>query len=201
MIFGITYAFAASVQPGPFQTYIISQTLSRGWRPTLPASFAPLISDVPIIILALLLLKNMPPWTEHLLQFAGGLFLFYLAYNAYKTWRNYDAGKIATPQSNKQTLLRAATVNLLNPNPYLGWSLIMGPLFLKGWQAAPANGIALILSFYSTMIFCLAGIIMIFALARNLGPKVNRVSVGISVIALACFGLYELWLGTTGFWL
>ena len=31
LIFGITYAFAAAVQPGPFQTYIISQTLNRGW--------------------------------------------------------------------------------------------------------------------------------------------------------------------------
>jgi threonine/homoserine/homoserine lactone efflux protein len=29
---GITYGFAAAVQPGPLQTYLISQTLRNGWR-------------------------------------------------------------------------------------------------------------------------------------------------------------------------
>lgn len=42
LILGITYAFAAAMQPGPFQTYVIAQTLSRGWKRTLPAAFAPL---------------------------------------------------------------------------------------------------------------------------------------------------------------
>jgi threonine/homoserine/homoserine lactone efflux protein len=44
---GITYAFAAAVQPGPFQAYLISLTLVTGWRRTLPAVFAPLLSDIP----------------------------------------------------------------------------------------------------------------------------------------------------------
>ena len=51
LILGISFAFAAAVQPGPLQTYIISQTLKNGWRSTLPASFAPLLSDGPILIL------------------------------------------------------------------------------------------------------------------------------------------------------
>ena len=38
LILGMTYAFAAAVQPGPLQTYLISQTLSHGWRRTLPAA-------------------------------------------------------------------------------------------------------------------------------------------------------------------
>jgi len=53
---GIGYGFAAAVQPGPFQTYITAQTLSSGWRNTLPAALAPLISDGPIIALVLLVL-------------------------------------------------------------------------------------------------------------------------------------------------
>jgi threonine/homoserine/homoserine lactone efflux protein len=46
VFFGITYGFAAASQPGPFQSYLISQTLSRGWRYTLPIAFVPLLSDV-----------------------------------------------------------------------------------------------------------------------------------------------------------
>ncbi|MBK7455571.1 MAG: hypothetical protein IPJ46_18150 [Anaerolineales bacterium] len=42
---GIGYGLAAASQPGPFQTYLISQTLTRGWKRTLPAALAPLVSD------------------------------------------------------------------------------------------------------------------------------------------------------------
>jgi threonine/homoserine/homoserine lactone efflux protein len=64
---GIGYGFAAAVQPGPFQTYLISQTLSNGWRQTLPAALAPLISDGPIIILTLVVLSHVPGWFQRFL--------------------------------------------------------------------------------------------------------------------------------------
>ena len=60
LFLGMTYAFAAAVQPGPFQAYLISQTISNGWRSTLPAAFAPLLSDGPIILVVLLVLSRMP---------------------------------------------------------------------------------------------------------------------------------------------
>jgi hypothetical protein len=44
----------------------------------------------------------------------------------------------------------------------------------------------------------LTGIILLFGLARELGPKVNRALIGISAIALFLFGLYQLWLGIIG---
>src|SRR5574340_674780 len=91
LIFGFTYAFAAAVQPGPFLTYLISQTLSKGWRHTLPACFAPLLSDGPIIVLVLLMLSQIPMWLVRFLHFGGALFLFYLAVGAYKSWKNFNA--------------------------------------------------------------------------------------------------------------
>jgi threonine/homoserine/homoserine lactone efflux protein len=195
LILGMTYAFAAVVQPGPFQTYLVSQTLANGWCRTIPAAFAPLISDGPIIVLVLLVLSRMPGWLVQVLQCAGGVFLLYLAIGAFKTWRNFDVKKAVQVHSNRQTVIKAAMVNLLNPAPYIGWSLVMGPLLIKGWREAPAHGIALLIGFYATMIFVTLGIMLLFAAAGNLGPRVSRALVGFSVIALACFGLYELWLG------
>ncbi len=195
LIFGITFGFAAAAQPGPLQTYIISQTFTNGWRKTLPASFSPLISDVPIIILVLFLLNQLPDSLIRFLHLAGALFLFYLVYDTFKTWKNYNAEKKPEPQSNQQTLFKAAVVNFLNPNPYLGWSLVMGPLFLRGYKEAPINGIILLISFYATLILGIASIIFIFAFAKNFGPRVVKVMLGISVFALACFGFYQLWLG------
>jgi len=195
IIFGITYAFAAAVQPGPFQTFIISQTLKKGWRSTVPAAFAPVISDGPILVLVLFLLSTVPDNFIVILRIGGGLFLLYLGINAFNSWKRYDIEKSIPTDSNHQTLLNAVVVNLLNPAPYLGWSLIMGPLFLEGWRLAPVNGIALIIGFYLTMIITLVGIIILFGLARKLGPNVSKSLLGLSSLALFAFGIYQLWLG------
>ncbi len=199
IVLGITFAFAAAVQPGPLQTYLISQALIKGWRRTLPAALAPLLSDGPIILLVLLLLLKIPQWLLHLIQLLGGFFLLFLAFSAWKTWRNYDVAKAVREQSVHQTLLRATLVNLLNPNPYLAWSLIMGPLLKDAWKAAPANGIGLLVGFYLTMILTSIIIIVLFAAAGSLGTRVGRFLVLISAAVLAGFGLYTLWNGFIAF--
>jgi threonine/homoserine/homoserine lactone efflux protein len=195
LLLGATYAFAAAIQPGPFQTFIISQTLKNGWKQTLPAAFAPLLSDGPIIILVLLILSNVPPWLLRFLQIGGGLLLLYLAYNSFNSFLNFY--KLKRPEETKSdnTLFKAILVNAINPNPYLGWSLIMGPLFLKGYREASINGIALIVGFYVTMVLCQMGTILLFGLTRNLGPKVTRITLGVASVGLAAFGIYLLWQG------
>ena len=198
VIQGIGYGFAAAVQPGPFQTYIIAQTLSSGWRNTLPAAFAPVVSDGPIVALVLLVLSQVPGWMQRFLYVASGLFVLYLAVNAFIGWRNFGTASVAAPPSKQQSLLRAAMMNVLSPGPYIYWSLVTGPVLLTGWREAPANGIGFLVGFYVAMIATLAGIIVLFGTARHLGPKVNRAMLGMSVVALACFGFYQLWLGVLG---
>ena len=195
LIFGITYAFAAAIQPGPFQTFIISKTLENGWKKTLPAAFAPILSDGPIILLVLFILSRIPTELIRFLQIGGGLLLLYLAYSSFKSFLNFE--KLKKPEENKtdNTLLKAVFVNLLNPAPYIGWSLIMGPMFIKGYQEAAVNGIVLIASFYITIVLCQMGIILLFGFARNLGPKVTHITLGIASVGLAAFGVYLLWQG------
>jgi threonine/homoserine/homoserine lactone efflux protein len=195
LVFGITYAFAAAIQPGPFQTFIISKTLENGWKRTLPAALAPVLSDGPIIVLVLFILTNIPPMFLRFLQIGGGLLLLYLAYNSFRSFINFD--KIKKPEKNKSdsTLFKAVLVNILNPAPYIGWSLIMGPMFIKGYRESAINGIVLIAAFYITIVICQAGIILLFGLAKNLGPKVTRITLGIASIGLAGFGVYLLWQG------
>jgi len=192
---GIGYGFAAAAQPGPFQTYLISQTLLKGWERTLPAAFAPLISDGPIIALSLLLLSQVPPWLERSLHTAGGLFVLYLAYGAYRSWKNPDPTDPSVETATQQSLLKAAVINALNPNPYIFWSLVTGPILMNGWRETPVYGIGFITGFYLTMILGFSATIIVFGSARWLGPRVKHVLLGISAAALFCFGVYELWLG------
>lgn len=197
IVLGIGYGFAAAAQPGPFQTYLISQSLARGWKKTLIAALAPLVSDGPIITLCLFVLSQIPIWFQRFLYIAGGLFVLYLAIGAYKSWKKFDAEIAPTTIGTRQSILKAAMMNMLSPGPYIFWSLVTGPILLKGWRETPINGVGFLLGFYSTMMLGLSAIIIVFGAARQLGPKFNRALIGISAIALFCFGLYQLWLGIT----
>ena len=192
---GIVYGFAAGIQPGPLQTYIISQTLTKGWRHMLPAAFAPLISDGPIIATCLLVLSQVPLWFQRFLYIAGGLFVLYLAYGAFQIWKNFDPNLPSMEAGPQKNILKATFVNILNPSPYFFWTLVTGPILLAAWRKTPAHGLGFLAGFYLTMIISLVTIILLFGTARQLGPKVNRALLGISAIALFCFGFYQLWLG------
>ena len=197
LLLAASYAFAAAVQPGPLQAYLISQTMINGWRRTVPATFAPIISDIPIVVLVLLLLAQVPPSFINVIRLAGGIYLLYLAFQALQSYRAYSHLRESPPRMVYQTIWKAVVVNLLNPNPYLGWALIMGPLFLKAWSDSPSYGIGVIVLFYATMIVATAAILALFSGARSLGPRVARVLVGVSAAALLVFGLYQLWAGLT----
>ncbi len=192
---GVTYAFAAAVQPGPFQAYLISLTLVHGWRRTLPAVFAPLLSDIPIACLTLFVLTQVPAVAVDALRVVGGLFLLYLAVGAARAFRNDQGPRPEASRPAGRPLLNAVVVNLLNPNAYLGWSLVIGPALLQAWHLAPRYGVALVASFYATMIVSTAIVLSAFAAARALGPRVGRALVGLSALALAGVGGYQLWYG------
>ena len=195
---GVVYGFAAAAQPGPLQTFLISQALMKGWRRSLPSALAPLISDGPIIAVCLLVLSQVPAWLQNILYIAGGLFVLYLAYGSYRSWRGFDP-RIPSPDAGAgQSVLKAALTNALAPGAYLFWTLVTGPILIAGWRETPLHGIAFLLGFYVTMISSLAILIILFGAARQLGPKVNRALLGVSAIALFCFGIYQFWLGITG---
>jgi threonine/homoserine/homoserine lactone efflux protein len=194
-LLGATYAFAAVVQPGPFQTYLISSALTRGWRRTVPAALAPILSDVPIVALVLLALTRVPPVAVGALRLAGGAFLLHLAAGAFRAWRDYRAPVPAEPTGTRRTVLKAAAVNLLNPNPYIAWSLVLGPLLLEAWRASPARAAGFLVSFYGTMVATTAVMLVPFAGARALGPRFGRTMLALSAAALAAFGLYQIWAG------
>lgn len=194
LIIGISFAFASVVQPGPFQAFLFSQSLMNGWRKTIPLVFAPLITDGPIIVIVLFSLTKLPPIFLQVLQCAGGVLLIYLAFKAYKTWKTFYSRKepIITTQQN---IFKAVMINFLNPAPYLGWSLVMGPLLIKSWRISPVTGITFLTGFYGSMIFFSIAMVMLFAATRSLGSKVSRIFVGISVVVLFLFGIFQIWSG------
>jgi threonine/homoserine/homoserine lactone efflux protein len=192
---GLTLGLAAGTQPGPFQTYIISQSLRQGWRKTLIAAIAPLVSDGPIVTLVLLVLSQIPNWFQRLLQIAGGLFVLFLAWGAYKAWRGFSPERINDKGSGRQSLLQAGLMNALSPGPYLFWSFVNGPIVIQAWRETPAHALNFLFGFYGGMIALNAAIILLFGLAARFGDRVRRGLLGASSLALAGFGIFQLWRG------
>ena len=193
LISGLTLGFAAGAQPGPFQTYLITQTLANGWRKTLIAAFAPLVSDGPIIILALFVLKQMPEALQRGLYIAGGIFILFLAWSSYQQWKNFDAN--ATIETKTQSIWKAAMMNFLSPGPYIFWSLVTGPILLQGLSETPKNGIGFLFAFYGAMITLNLALIVILGQASQKHARFRRVLLLIATIALFLFSIYQLYLG------
>ena len=91
-LLGAGLAFAAAIQPGPLQAFLLSRVAAAGWRRTLPASLSPLVSDGPIALVALLVLSRVPPQVQDVLRAAGGILLLYLAGIAARQWRRVPRG-------------------------------------------------------------------------------------------------------------
>lgn len=188
-------AFAAAAQPGPLQAFLIARVTGTGWRRTLPACLAPVISDAPIAALVLLVLGQIPPAAQHALRAAGGLLLLYLAWGALRQWREPAAS--GPPPSAPRTLLEAVMVNVLNPNPYLGWALVLGPTAVTAWREAPSHAVVFVGSFYGLMVLMLALFVLLLGTVSLLGPRGRRALLGLSAMALAGLGLFllliEIW--------
>jgi threonine/homoserine/homoserine lactone efflux protein len=195
---GIALGFSAAVQPGPFMAYILSQTMANGFIKTWKAALAPLISDGPIILLAVFLLAQIPIWLQRGLFLSSGVFILYLAWGSYKQWSNFAILERDKTSTEQHGLFKAALMNALSPMPYIYWSLVTGPILLAGWRENPAYGLGFLAAFYIILIGGLMGMMALFSAARNLGNKISRAFLGISVLALAVFGMIQLWRGLFG---
>jgi hypothetical protein len=187
LIQGIGLGFAAAVQPGPFQAYLISRTLSRGWRRTLPAALAPLVSDGPIIVLCLFVLSRVPLWFQRFLYLAGGLFVLYLAYGAFRAWRTFEGVPPRTARRRGRPSFTPPDERSQS-QPYTFTGPCHGPILLNGWRTPrPRDRL-------SRRLLCRhhpnpGGDHPPVRHRPKLGPKVNRAMIGVSALpwpASAC---------------
>lgn len=196
---GATLGLSASATPGPFQAFLLSQTLKNGWRHTLPAALAPLISDGPIVFFVLLILTQTSNVLLDALRIAGGLFILYLAYGTVKSIGQAITTPTPTTESSRRSVLNGALMNALSPGPYIFWSVLAGPIVLDGWRQSPLLGVSFVLGFYGTLIGGFAAFVILFATTSRLGPRVRYILNIVSAIALLIFGLYQLWTGIANF--
>jgi len=199
---GLILGATAAAQPGPFQAFLLSLISREGWRRALPAALAPLISAGPILTIVLLVLSRLPEWLLSGLQIAGGLYLIYLAWGAWRSFRQellIGRGDVALIQGDVRiNILKAALMNFLNPSPYIFWGTVAGPILIEAWRKTPLSGLGFLLSFYVALIGGIVLFILVFAGAGKLDARVNRFLGAMSAVALLAFGLFQLTVGIRG---
>lgn len=178
---------------------MIHQTLLGGWRRGVPVVLSILISDPPIVTAILLLLNQLPENFTRWIGLAGGLFVLYMAWGAYRTLKHTPVDQNNAPitaQAAQNTagkaFLRGALMNLLSPGPYTFWTLALGPLLLDAFRQSPWHGVAFLAGFYSLFFSGMLGIVFLFHQARRLGPKVVQTLSLVSIVILVIFGLLLL---------
>jgi threonine/homoserine/homoserine lactone efflux protein len=192
---GAALALSATVMPGPFQAFLISQALKNGWKRTLPAALAPLVSDGPIIALVVFILTQTPQWFLDTLRIVGGFFLIYLARGIFLTLKISGPTFTASDSATQKTFFNAVAMNALSPNTYIFWSVLAGPILLSGWRQSASLGIGFLVGLYGTFVCCLAVFIILFATVGRLDPRVNRVLCVVSASALLVIGVYQIVVG------
>lgn len=189
---GLLLGSTAAAQPGPFQAYLLAQTLQNGWQRTLWAAFAPLVSDGPIIFLVLIVLTQLPETFLAGLLLAGGIFLIYLAVKAFRAAQSTDFSQLPSA-SARINIFEAALMNALSPGPYIFWGTIAGPILLRGWRQSAAHGVSFLIGFYGTLIGGFIAFIALFAIARRMNSRVSRGLALFSAITMLFFAFFQFW--------
>lgn len=185
---GLALGITAAASPGPFQAFLINQTLTGGFRRGAPIALAPLIADIPIVITILILLERLPPAFLRGISLAGSAYVFYLAWGLWKQWRLGIAGQSSGEPPPSGGLWRGMLMNALSPGPYTFWTLVNGPILLSALRISWVQGGAFLLGFYGAMITSLVCIAALFHQAQRLGPRMVRLLSLASILILVLFG-------------
>ena len=194
LITGILLGLAAGFSPGPLLVLVISETMQHNVRAGIKVAMAPVITDLPIVLLSILVLVKLAAFKQILgwVSLAGGGLVFYLGYQSIRT-KAFEIGP--EPGVISSPLKKGVLMNLLNPNPYLFWLSVGAPTTVKALSFGYPAVIAFIGSFY----LFLVGSKIVLAIATGQSKKflswrlymfTIRV-LGVLLMALALFIVWD----------
>jgi len=181
---GIVLGFAAGLAPGPLLALVIGETLSKGTAAGIRVAMAPLISDLPIVLATLFVLKHLADagFALGIIALAGAVFLLFMSYGY---WR--ATGELSeSNRSTQRPLLQGVIANLLNPHPYLFWLTVGGSLLGQALALGPLMPTIFLLAFYCCLVSSKIALAVMLGRTRSfIDPK--RVRFGFRVIGSLLF--------------
>lgn len=196
LLAGVSLGFAAGISPGPLLTLVITRTLERGLAAGVRVAVAPLLTDLPIIVLALIFFNALPPMLESALTAGGAIFVLYLAWEIVRDARHARliTGAAAQSADAAADFWRGMLVNFLSPHPWLFWIGVAAPILANAWQQGAWAAASFLTGFYGLLV----GSKVLVALGvsggrRFLNDAWYRRLLVASALLLAIFGAGLLW--------
>jgi len=151
LLSGVVFGLSGGLSPGPLLTLVVSETLKHGTREGIKVSMAPLLTDLPIVLVTVFLLSHLAELWPLLgvVSLMGAVFLAYLGYDSL-SFKGID---IDIEHIKPESIKRGVITNFLNPSPYLFWFTVGAPMVLKALNLDIIAVSLFILGFY----VCLVG--------------------------------------------
>ena len=140
------------IKPGPLNTLVITETLQHDWRAGTKVALSPLITDAPIISISawMWLQATSLSGVEGILYLAGATFLIWLGFDGMRSASPTFENLESPPEEH--SLRRGIITNLLNPNPWMFWTLAGAPFMVAAWNQSPWMPFAFVIPFLSVLI-------------------------------------------------
>jgi threonine/homoserine/homoserine lactone efflux protein len=184
---GIALGLFEGIRPGPLLTMVIRETLTGGWYAGARAASAPIFTDGPLIIVSIFL-------SGWIAEQPSILFVISLLGAGFLVWFGIDCFRIEAPDPDTAqeavtgSFRRGVITNLLNPNVYVFWFLIGGPLMASAADEEPLAPVAYALSFLVTIIIVKMAIALIFDRTRgSMSPRAYKIALGICGLGMIGF--------------
>jgi threonine/homoserine/homoserine lactone efflux protein len=129
-LLGLSLGLGAGLAPGPLLALVIRSTLQGGLAAGARVACSPLLTDVPIIALAVLLAASLPEDALGVLGVAGGAFVVRLGLEALREAPRPAEAAAGAPAPQRD-LLRGALVNALSPHPWVFWLTVGAPVLAE----------------------------------------------------------------------
>ena len=196
---GAILGVVEGVKPGPLLTMVIRETLSGGLRAGVRTAAAPIFTDGPLVIVSLLAAGwiSTQPTILIAISILGAGYLLKMGLECFTIEPPpSDLAGIDVSNSFKRGIL----TNLLNPNVYIFWFLIGGPLMASVADEEPLAPVAYALTFLVSIIMVKSLIALAFDRTRgNLSHSTYKAVLslcGLAMIAFAAgfvFQAYDLY--------
>ena len=129
---------------------VISETLQHGAKSGIKVALSPIITDLPIILLTLVIVVKLTNFHSVLgiVSLFGGLFILFTGYESIRT----QAVEVTVIKEQQRSLSKGILTNLLSPYPYLFWISVGAPTMTKALNINLAALVAFIGSFYLALV-------------------------------------------------
>ena len=186
---GVALGVIEEIKPGPLLTMVIRETLSGGLRAGVWTAAAPIFTDGPLIIVSLLAASwiSTRPSILIVISILGAAYLLKMGLECFSIEPpSSDLAEVDVSDSFKRGVL----TNLLNPNVYIFWFLIGGPLMASVADEEPLAPVAYAVTFLVSIIIVKSIIALAFDRTRgNLSRRSYSIMLSLCGVAMIFFAI------------